>query len=196
MKMKILEKKMKINFKYSIPYDEMLSSMKGEELSSSQNMIAKNYIKELNQFWEKESLGVFNAIEKISGLKFKKNVDCYIVSDMAFEAISHPFTLKMCLDFKRLKGILIHELLHVLFVQNDKKILKAVNKLDGDRDYKIHFPVLLCERKVLERLNGNFKVEKRVEDLEHVWRGVNRAYPGFKNYKMGVVDFILENAAC
>jgi len=187
---------MKINFKYSMPYDEMLSSMKGEELSSSQNVIAKTYIKELKGFWEKENERVVNAIEKASGLRFKKDVDCYVVSDMTFEAISHPFTLKMCLDFKRLKGILIHELLHILFVQNDKRILRAVNKLNGDRDYKIHFPVLLCERKVLERLNGNFKVEKRVEDLDYIWRDVNKIYHEFKNYKMGVVDFILENAAC
>src|SRR3989338_1206897 len=119
---------MKINFKYSMPYDEMLSSMKGEELSSSQNVIAKTYIKELNGFWEKENERVVNAIEKASGLRFKKDVDCYVVSDMTFEAISHPFTLKMCLDY--------------------------------------------------------------------IWRDVNKIYHEFKNYKMGVVDFILENAAC
>src|SRR3989344_432922 len=187
---------MKINFRYSMPYDEMLSIMRGEELSHSQAMIAKDYIARVNELWDGEGREIIKEIERAAGLRFKQDVDCYIVSEMAFEAISHPFTLKMCSNFEKLRGILVHELLHVLFVQNDKKILPVLNNMAGEHSYRVHFPVLVCERRVLERLYKEFKIEKRVEDLDNVWKDVNKIYPGFKNYRKGVIEFLRENAAC
>ncbi|HLC62896.1 MAG TPA: hypothetical protein VJJ21_01110 [Candidatus Nanoarchaeia archaeon] len=186
---------MKVNFRYSTPYDEMLSIMSGEELSHSQTMIAKGYLGKINEYWGKEGAKIAKEIEKVSGLKFNKDIEGFVVSEMAFEAISHPFTIKMCDDFNRLRGILVHELLHVLMVQNEVKVLNMVNRLQGDSNFKVHFPVLLCERRVLENLYGNFKVEKRVEDLDEVWKEVNRVYPGFKKSGRKGIEFMREYAA-
>ena len=173
-----------------MPYDEMLSMMKGEALSSSQGIIAKEYIAKLDGYWKKYGGKIVTAVEKASGLKFKQDIDCYVVSDMAFEAISHPFTLKMCSNLGRLNGIMVHELLHVLFVQHHEKILPVLNGLPGDHHDKVHFPVLLCERKVFENLHGSYKREKRVEDLDEVWRNVNKVYKRFKSCRKGVVPFL------
>ena len=186
---------MKINFRYSTPYDEMLSIMSGEELSHSQALIAKEYLEKVNEYWEKEGKKISKEIEKVSGLKFNKDVEGFVVSEMAFEAISHPFTIKMCNDFNKLRGVLVHELLHVLLVQNEVKVLNVVNQLKGDNNFKVHFPVLLCERKILENLYGNFKIEKRVEDLDEIWKEVNKVYPEFKKSGKNGFSFMREYAS-
>ena len=183
----------KIKFQYSVPYDQLLGIMYNKEFSHSQAIVAKDFINKIEVFWQKEGNKIINNVEKTANLKFKSNVDCYVVSNMLFEAISHPFTIKMDHDFNRLKGILVHELLHILFSQNGSKVIETFNKIEGDHDYKVHFPVLLCERKVLEKLNKSFKREKRVEDLDYVWKDVNKSYSKFKNYKKGLIPFMQEH---
>ena len=88
---------------------------------------------------------------------------------------------------------MVHELIHILFVQNENKVLKVLNCLSGDHNYKVHFPVLLCERKVLENLHGSFKAEKRVEDLDYIWRDVDKVYTMFKKDNKGVINFLNKN---
>ena len=109
---------MKVNFFYSEPYDRMLTDMLGNSFPNEQPMIIKKYQKNLESCWKKEENKIIKEIEKISNLKFKSNVDCYIVNDMFYDAISNPFTIRIEKDLGRIKSILIHELIHILFVQN------------------------------------------------------------------------------
>ena len=180
----------KIQFHYSVPYDELLSISSLGEFSHSQAVVAKHYIESLESFWREESKKIVPSIEKVTGLKFRGNVDCYVVSNMLFEAISHPFTIKMDSDFSKLRGIFVHELLHILFVQNGTKALPVVNQLYGDHNYKVHFPVLLCEKRVLEQVYKSSERQKRVEDLDYVWKDVEKVYPLFRSYKGGVIQFL------
>jgi len=182
-----------IDFIYSSVYDELFTSMKKKKYSGKQFIEMEKFSAMLQSFWEKEGKKIIREIERVTKLKFKKEVDCYIVSEMFFEAISHPFTVKMCNNIDRLRGIMVHELIHILFVQNENKVLKVLNCLSGDHNYKVHFPVLLCERKVLENLHGSFKAEKRVEDLDYIWRDVDKVYTMFKKDNKGVINFLNKN---
>ena len=95
-----------------------------------------------------------------------------------------------------IKGILIHELVHALLKDN-KKVLSLVREKFNyeDFDFKVHFPVLLIQRKVIENLYGGdyFKKvlsdEKDIDELGYEWERVNGFYDKFDK---GIVSF-LEN---
>ena len=114
---------------------------------------------------------------------------------MFYESLSHPFTIKIEKDFDRLFTIFVHELVHILLVQNFKKVAPLVNLIDRDSNYRIHFPVLLIERKVLEKLNKSYKKQKRIEDLDYVWEDVDKMYSNFERTNKGIVSFLKENVA-
>ncbi len=185
---------MKINFEYSWAYDMMLGEMMG---SFNDNKIenSKLYLDSVRGFWDNNGDRIIREIESASKLKFKKSVDCFIVNSMFYESLSHPFTIKIEKDIDKLFAIFVHELAHILMVQNFKKAATVMNKVKGDVNYKVHFPVLLIERRVLEGLNKDYKKQKRVEDLDYVWNDVNKVYDNFKRTNRGIIPFLKENVA-
>ena len=177
---------MKVNFFYSEPYDRMLTDMLGNSFPNEQPMIIKKYQKNLESYWKKEEDKIIKEIEKISNLKFKSNVDCYIVNDMFYDAISNPFTIRIEKDFGRMKSVLIHELIHILFVQNSQKLIKLIEEVpEKQHSYKVHFPLLLIHRKVLENLYGKsyfqkqLKYDNELTELKPLWHHINILYPKF-----------------
>ena len=100
-------------------------------------------------------------------------------------------------NIETIKGILIHELIHVLLKDN-KKILDLIRKKFNyeDYDFKVHFPVLLIQRKVIENLYGKsyflkvLQQEKDIDELGYEWDRVNQHYNKFDK---GIVNF-LQNA--
>ena len=156
---------------------------------------SRGYTNSVRKFWDKRGARIIKEIENVSKLKFKGNVDCFVVNSMFYESISHPFTIKIEKDFDRLFTIFVHELTHILLVQNFKKVAPLVNLIDKDPNYRAHFPVLLIERKVLERLSKNYKKQKRIEDLDYVWEDVEKIYDNFKKSNKGIVHFLKENVA-
>jgi len=177
---------MKVNFFYSEPYDRMLTDMLGNSFPNEQPMIIKKYQKNLESCWKKEEDKIIKEIEKISNLKFKSNVDCYIVNDMFYDAISNPFTIRIEKDLGRIKSILIHELIHILFVQNSQKLIKLIEEVpEKQHSYKVHFPLLLIHRKVLENLYGKsyfqkqLKYDNELTELKPLWHHINALYPKF-----------------
>ena len=70
---------------------------------------------------------------------------------------------------------------------NNKNILKLVNQkfADEEKDFKIHFPVLLIERKVIENLFGNkffnnvLIKDDHNQELAYEWDKVNKIYDKF-----------------
>ena len=184
----------KITFRYSQPYDEMLSVMMGKQIDDNGVAAAKEFVKKLEMLWKKEGKKMLRKIEHVSGLTFRKKIEGYIVQRMLFESISHPFTLRMHRDVEKMRGILVHELLHILLVQHGDAASKVLNALEGSHEFRVHFPVLLCERRVLEHLYGGFRQEKRVENLDAVWKAVNVVYPAFKTYQRGILRFVQDAA--
>jgi len=181
-----------IVFRYSRPYDEMLGMMMGKQIADS--FAAKEFLQQLEALWKKEGDSILREIERASGLKFREKLDCYVVQQMLFEAISHPFTVRMHRHVEKMRGILVHELMHILLVQHGAAASRIVNSLDGGSEFKMHFPVLLCERRVLEKLYGGFQQEKRGENLDEVWKAVNKVYPAFQHYQHGVLRFVQDVA--
>ena len=179
---------MKLNFQYSQVYDELLSYMSRNNFDNKQILELETFTIQLSNYWNKINNKILKEIEKVSGLKFKKDVDCFIVKHFGYRAISDPFTIKMNKDFNYLTGIIIHELIHILLKDNEK-ILGLVNKKfsSQDNDFKVHFPVLLIERKVIENLFGEkffneiMKKDDHNPDLEYEWEEVNKVYNKFNS---------------
>jgi len=188
-----------IDFIYSSVYDELFTSMKKKKYSGKQYVDMERFSAELQSFWGKEGGKIKKEIEKISGLKFKYKVKCFIVRDMEFNAISFPFTLKYNKNMETIKGILIHELIHVLLKDN-KKVLDLVrNKFNyEDYDFKVHFPVLLIQRKVIENLYGNsyfkkvLQQERDIDELGYEWDRVNQIYGKFDKNVVNFLQNVIE----
>ena len=122
----------KINFIYSSIYDEI---WKGNLLTVNNRSVGsdypsprriQNYIKVVNRLWRKDEKKVLTELSKISQLRWKeKNIRCYIVGKCI--PFSDPLTISI---YKKSPDnfidILIHELIHRLFIQ-DGNLKKSAN---------------------------------------------------------------------
>ena len=179
---------MKLNFQYSQIYDELFSYMSRNDFNNKQILELETFTIQLSNYWGRINNKVLKEIEKVSDLKFNNNVNCFVVKHLGYRAISEPFTIKMYKDFNYLTGVIIHELVHIL-LRDNQKILKIVNEkfVHEGNDFKIHFPVLLIERKVIENLFGNkffnniMKKDDHNPDLAFEWQEVNKVYDKFNS---------------
>lgn len=177
---------MKINFEYSQVYDELLTYMSRDNYDNKQYLDMLKNTLEFEKDWKKNENKIINEIENVSGLKFNKETKCFVVKHLGYRAISYPLTIKFTKDFKYLTAVLIHELIHVL-LNNNERVLNLVKKKFNyaENDFKIHFPVLLIERKVIENLFGNkFFNNVLIKDdhnqgLTYEWEKVNEVYDKF-----------------
>src|SRR3989344_7956797 len=174
---------MRINFEYSQIYDELLTYMSRNNYDNRQYLEMLRNTLEFEKNWRKNEKRIEKEIEKVSGLKLSKEVRCFIVKHLGYRAISYPLTIKFTKDFKYLTAVLTHELIHILLKDN-KKILSLVNKKfnDKENDFKIHFPVLLIERKVIEEIFGSaffnnvLIKDDHNQELAYEWGKVNEVY--------------------
>lgn len=179
---------MKLNFQYSQVYDELLTYMSRNSFENKQILELETFVIQLSNYFKDKQNKIIKEIERVSGLKFSSNINCFVVKHLGYRAISDPFTVKMYKDFNYMTAMLIHELTHVLLKDN-QTILKLVNKkfAHEENDFKVHFPVLLIERKVIEDLFGEkffSKVKKKDDhnpDLAFEWSEVNKVYSKFNN---------------
>lgn len=180
---------MKLKFIYSPIYDNLLTDMSKKEFSIEQMKEMEYYKEELEAFWQKDENKLIKEIEKVSGLKFKGNKECFLVCHMKYTAISNPLTLKKHPHLDRTKTILIHELIHVLMEDNKEKIRKFIEKTypEESLEFKIHVPVLLITKKVVENIYGDTLFQEILQDemkrdiLNEAWPEVNKIYPRFKS---------------
>lgn len=178
---------MKIKFIYSSIYDNLLTDMSKKNFSIGQMKEMEYYKEELEAFWKKDENKIIKEIEKVSKLKFKEDKECFLVSTMKYTALSNPLTLKKHQHLERAKTILIHELIHVLMEDNKEKLAKLIKKtyLEESVEFKIHIPVLLITKKVVENLYGDTLFQEILQDelkrdvLNEAWPEVNRIYPKF-----------------
>ena len=179
---------MKLNFQYSQVYDELLSYMSRNSFDNKQILELETFVIQLSNYFKNRQNKIIIEIERVSGLKFQSSVNCFIVKHLGYRAISDPFTVKMSKDFDYLTGVIIHELIHSILKDN-QTILKLVNKKfeHEENDFKVHLPVLLIERKVIENLFGEKffnKIRKKDDhnpDLAFEWSEVNKVYDKFNS---------------
>lgn len=186
---------MKLYFDYSVPYDRMLTVMSMSEYSEGQKERVKEYMFKLEDYWRKDERKILNSIEKTAKLKFKKDAVCYIVENMSDYAISHPFTMKIEKNLERAKIVLMHELIHILFVQNKQsgKLLDYLAERYPEQNmyFKVHLPLFLVQRRVIEKIYGMayfnkvLRTELKLEE-GYIWKTANEIYPKFKN---GIINF-------
>ncbi len=177
---------MKINFKYSQVYDELLTYMSRNNYDNKQFLEMQINTLKFEKYFRKNESKIIKEIKKIAGLKFKENITCFIVKHLGFRAISHPLTIKFSKDFKYLTAVLIHEIIHILLMNNEKVLDLVKKKFNYNKnDFKIHFPVLLIERKVIENLFGNkffnnvLLKDEHNQELAYEWNEVNKVYVKF-----------------
>lgn len=120
----------KVIFKCSWIYNEIWKEiMKNKEKNKyypSRRKIS-DYIKKVEKLWRKDERKVSAELSKIIGLKWKEEkIICYVVGRS--RPFSDPLTMPI---YKRTPDyfldILIHELIHNLFVQNFEESKKAWN---------------------------------------------------------------------
>lgn len=185
---------MKVNFEYSQIYDELLTHMSRNNYDNKQYLDMLKNTLEFEKNWRKNELKIFKEIEKVSGLKFNKEIKCFVVKHLGFRAISQPLTIKFTKDFKYLTAVLIHELIHIL-LNNNEMVLNLVKKRfnHAENDFKIHFPVLLIERKIIENLFGNkffnnvLLKDEHNQELAYEWERINEVYDKFDK---GIIKFL------
>ncbi|AJF62498.1 MAG: hypothetical protein QT11_C0001G0349 [archaeon GW2011_AR20] len=177
---------MRINFEYSQIYDELLTYMSRNNYDNRQYLEMLRNTLEFEKNWRKNEKRIEKEIEKVSGLKLSKEVRCFIVKHLGYRAISYPLTIKFTRDFEYLTAVLVHELIHVMLNKNERVLTLVKKKFNFyQNDFKIHFPVLLIERKVIENLFGNkffnnvlIKDDHNLE-LAYEWEKVNEVYDEF-----------------
>ncbi len=179
---------MKLNFQYSQVYDELFNYMSRNYFDNAQILELETFTIQLSNHFKDKQNNIIKEIEKVSGLRFQSNVNCFVVKHLGYRAISDPFTIKMYKDFDYTTAVVIHELIHIL-LRDNQTILKIVNKkfAHEENDFKVHFPVLLIERKVIENLFGAKFFNKVMTkddhnpDLAYEWKEVNNVYNKFNS---------------
>lgn len=115
---------MKINFIHSsLPVQQKIS----------------NAIREYEKIWNKEGELIVEKIQKISGMSFTTRD----ISGVVYEgkSMSHPLMLRYDYSYDFKKAVLIHELLHILLVDNK---IKHCNSISVHKEiYSYYYDILL-----------------------------------------------------
>ena len=184
---------MKIDFHYSTIYDAMLSEMSNKEQDIFQVREVQKFMKDFETSWKKIEKKVITNIEKHSKLKFKENLTLYFVKHMRFAALSIPLTLKLTKNKKLAEKILIHEIIHNLLSQNEKKLKPLIANIypEEDWEFRIHMPVMLIQKKVFNSIYGKKDTEAFIRQDRKIfgpeWNEISRIE---KRYKGDIVSFL------
>ena len=157
-----IDKMLKVYFIYSHPYDRTFCELLKVKRKEKE---VKKLISSLNKK-ERYISRICKAIEKATGLMFKKDVKCYVVSDTLWKGFSDPLTIRLS-NINEFINVLIHELIHVISVQN-KNRMKILNKLIERRfnlplHTRVHIWVNIADMKVKRAIGfKNFIKKKKV----------------------------------
>jgi len=138
------ENKMKIPkviFYYSTIYDEVLSG-KPNNYKRTEN--AYKAQRKFQKYWDNKERKILTTMSKISGFKWhSEKIVCYL-SYFAPFSYSAPLTLKIRDRKGFMFTLLVHELCHVLYVSNKKKMISPKTKKGIYKKYsKERFNTLL-----------------------------------------------------
>ncbi|MBU0962441.1 MAG: hypothetical protein KKD48_00900 [Nanoarchaeota archaeon] len=146
-------------------------------------------------------------MERITGLKWKKKeINCYVLKISEFYPFSDPLTIAIQLKYKdkittlnvnRFIDILIHELIHNLFIENGINMHKYFQYLF--KKYKnlshrtvIHIPLYAVHKEIYlkffskKRLEYDIKIAQKRSDYKNAWdivlkEGSKKIITGLKN---------------
>jgi len=171
---------MKIDFVWSFIYEEQMHLPEGSfyDRNKAEKEVLE-FIKLLRKDWKPIEKDVLLYIEKVSGLKWKKEeLKCYVVSLSKHMPISDPLTISIKfkageeifeLTKERFLDMMIHELIHNLFIQNSNVLTSyfknLINGKYGSTNWNtaIHIPLHAIHEKVFLKF---FSKERFDEELE------------------------------
>jgi len=184
----------KIIFKYSWIYDQIWKEILSGKERKSYPLTRKvlNYIKKVEKLWRKEEKKVLQELIRITYLKWRvKSITCYVVGRC--KPFSDPLTMPVyekCPDY--FIDVLIHELIHNLFIQlgNYQKAKKAWQYFHqkykkASRNTRIHIPLHAIHSHIYHKFFNEKRLKRDVEfisflpDYKKSWRIVQK--DGYKN---------------
>jgi|TARA_B100002003_G_C14070969_1_gene515267 hypothetical protein len=176
----------RIEFVYSSIYDERIldhfNKGKSEKIKIASWSKVSKYVKKVEGIWRKYDKKILEELSKKMKLKWSDEViKCYIVTR------SYPFSDPLTMpiyenDYDWFVDVLVHELIHQLFIQksNHEKSRKSWEYFD--RKYRdeslttrIHIPLHALHKHIYlkffseERLKGDRLIMKRYKDYNRSW---------------------------
>ncbi|MBI4116987.1 hypothetical protein HY449_04565 [Candidatus Pacearchaeota archaeon] len=155
-----------------------------------------NFIKEIKLEWNKNGNKILSYMEEITNLKWKEEkINCYVIKISTFPPFSIPLTIPIqfetpdkktyTLSTERYLDMLIHELIHNLFVQNEKETDKYFEHVfDKYRDEPfntvLHILLHTIHKKIflkffgIKRLNDEIEKSSYYPDYKRSWEIVNK----------------------
>ena len=188
----------KVEFRWSFIYEEKFHApfVKGIIFNrESYRTYVERYIERVKQKWQPISSEVLGFMAKISNLKWKaKTIPCYIVKISTIGPISDPLTIPIQLKVgkkvfrlttDRFIDILIHELIHNLFIQNetiDRYFDYLINKKYRKEGWNvaIHVPIHAIHQEIFlkffdkKRLDREKKICENYPDYKRAWEIVEK----------------------
>ena len=200
----------KVNFIWSSIYEQTIHAPSIDEefdYKKSKEFV-NSFIKEIEPLWKKIEDKIFNYCENMTDLKWKKKeIVAYVIKISSIMPISNPLTIPIqfksrekifTLSKERFIDMMIHELIHNLFIQNEKEMKDYFNFIlkkykDENFNTSIHLLLHAIHKKIFikffkkERLNQEIEMNKFYPDYKRSWEivkkeGENKIINDFKNY--------------
>jgi len=202
-----------VDFVWSFIYEQIIHNPTVDERFDSERYekFVNSFIKKIKPIWKKLEQEIFDYCKKITGLKWKKdNIVVYVIKISSIMPISDPLTIPIqfqsekeifSLTPEKFIDMMIHELIHNLFIQNGEEIgnyfeyiLRKYKKEDFDT--AIHLIVHAIHKKIFLKFFSRERLNKEIKDCsfyppyKRSWeivneKGEDRIIEEFKNYSAG-----------
>lgn len=179
-----------IEFRWSFIYQEEIHLSEEEDYDRGKwGKSVNSFISKLKHELESKGKDILKYMENITGLNWnEKKIICYVIKMSRFGPISDPLTIPIqlkhgkdvfILTIERFFDMLIHELIHNLFIQNKDKLDNHFDSLINKR-YKnlswncaIHVPVHAIHKEIFDEFFEKRRFEGEIEACSY--------YPDYKN---------------
>ena len=169
----------KINFIYSDIYQEVYHLPKNYKYNFKiDEKFVESYINFISKEWKKYGSKILKYIQKITNLKFKrKEIDCFVIKISKYVPISHPLTIPiqgtdgqniLTLTKEQFFDMLVHELIHNLFIDNEKKTKKYFNYIIKKKyrryswNTSIHVPLHAIHKEIFLKFFDENRLKKEI----------------------------------
>jgi hypothetical protein len=179
----------KIDFKWSWIYESVVHNptVKEEFDYEEYEKFVSSFSRKIKHIWKEKEKEIFSYCEEITGLKWKKKeIPAYFIKISSLAPISDPLTIPIQLEMEdeiislspdRFIDMLIHEIIHNLFIQNEKEmgdyfdfILKKYE--NEEFDTSIHLLLHAIHKKIFLKYFEKERLENEIE--------MNSYYPAYK----------------
>ncbi len=168
----------KIKFRWSFIYEASIHNKEEDDFKKIEEEV-KNFIEKVSLKWKPLEEKIFSYIENLTGLKWKsKEINCYVIHTSDYMPISDPLTIAIRfrsgneifeLTPDRFLNMLIHEIIHNLFIENEKetdyyfKELLDSCKYSQNWNVSTHIPIHAIYEKIFLKFFDKKRLDKEIE---------------------------------